>query len=135
MLELLRIMFPYVLLVCLAALFIGILNARGYFFVPAMGATKLNVVMIASVLWLAPMMGGKLEEKIFGLAIGVVIAGIAQAVFQIPLLRREGFRFQWVSPWRDETVRRVVTKMCWLRKVLPTGRVWVWFRRSPWRYD
>jgi putative peptidoglycan lipid II flippase len=111
MLKLLRLMFPYVLLVCLAALFIGILNSRGYFFVPAMGATMLNVVMIASVLWLAPRMGGNLEQQIFGLAIGVVIAGIAQAAFQVPLLRKEGFRYQWVSPWRDETVRRVVTKM------------------------
>jgi len=111
MLELLRIMFPYVLLVCLAALFMGMLNARGHFFVPAMGATMLNVVMIASVLWLAPRMGDKLDEQIFGLAIGVVIAGVAQAAFQVPLLRKEGFRFRWVSPWRDETVRRVVTKM------------------------
>jgi putative peptidoglycan lipid II flippase len=111
MLELLRVMFPYVLLVCLAALFIGMLNARGYFFVPAMGATMLNVVMIASVLWLAPRMGAKLERQIFGLAIGVVIAGIAQAAFQVPLLRREGFRFEWIAPWRDETVRRVVTQM------------------------
>jgi len=111
MLELLRIMFPYVLLVCLAAFFMGMLNARGHFFVPAMGATMLNVVMIASVLWLAPRMGHRLDQRIFGLAIGVVIAGIAQATFQLPLLRQEGFRFRWVSPWRDETVRRVVTKM------------------------
>jgi putative peptidoglycan lipid II flippase len=111
MLGLLRVMFPYVLLVCLAALFIGMLNARGHFFVPAMGATMLNVVMIASVLWLAPRMGEKLEQQIFGLAIGVVIAGVAQAAFQLPLLLKQGFRFQWVSPWRDETVRRVVAKM------------------------
>ena len=48
MLRLLRLMFPYMLLVCLAAVFIGMLNARGHFFVPAMGATMLNVVMIAS---------------------------------------------------------------------------------------
>jgi putative peptidoglycan lipid II flippase len=111
MLELLRVMFPYVLLVCLAALFIGILNARGYFFVPAMGATMLNVIMIASVLWLAPMMGSRLDQRIFGLAIGVIIAGIAQAAFQVPLLRKEGFRYRWISPWHDETVRQVVTRM------------------------
>ena len=54
MLQLLRVMFPYMLLVCLAAAFMGMLNARGHFFIPAMGATMLNVVMIASVLWLAP---------------------------------------------------------------------------------
>ena len=32
MLELLRLMFPYMLLVCLAAVFIGMANARGHFF-------------------------------------------------------------------------------------------------------
>jgi putative peptidoglycan lipid II flippase len=111
MLRLLRIMFPYVLLVCLAALFIGMLNARSHFFVPAMGATMLNVVMIASVVWLAPRMGGRLDQQIFALAIGVIIAGIAQAAFQLPMLRKEGFRFHWVSPWHDETVRKVVTRM------------------------
>ena len=57
MLRLLRVMFPYMLLVCLAAAFMGMLNARGHFFIPAMGATMLNVVMIASVLWLAPKLG------------------------------------------------------------------------------
>src|SRR6266540_3009139 len=111
MLQLLRIMFPYMLLACLAAALIGMANARGHFFVPAMGATMLNVVMIASVLWLAPRLGARLEQQIFGLAIGVVVAGAAPAAFQVPLLRREGFHFQWVSPWRDETVRRVVRQM------------------------
>src|SRR5882672_10501125 len=49
MLQLLRVMLPYLLLVCLAAVFMGMLNARGRFFVPAMGAATLNLVMIASV--------------------------------------------------------------------------------------
>jgi putative peptidoglycan lipid II flippase len=111
MLELLRIMFPYMLLVCLASVFMGVLNARGYFFVPALGAAMLNVVMIASVLLLAPRMGRSLATQIFGLAIGVLLAGVAQAGFQLPSLRREGFRYRWVSPWRDETVREVVRKM------------------------
>jgi putative peptidoglycan lipid II flippase len=57
MLRLLRVMFPYMLPVCLAAAFMGMLNARGHFFIPAMSATMLNLVMIASVLWLAPHMG------------------------------------------------------------------------------
>ena len=110
-LELLRLMFPYMVLVCLAAVFIGMANARGHFFVPALGAVVLNVVMIASVLWLAPRMGRSLEERIFGLAIGVVVAGIAQAFFQLPSLSREGYCYEWVSPWRDPTVREVLRKM------------------------
>jgi putative peptidoglycan lipid II flippase len=111
MLRLLRLMFPYMLLVCLAAVLIGMANARGHFFVPAFGAVVLNVVMIASVLLLAPRLGRTLERQIFGLAIGVVLAGLAQAVFQLPGLAREGFRYAWVSPWRDPTVREVVRKM------------------------
>src|SRR5262245_37016188 len=76
MLELLRFMFPYMLLVCVAAVLIGMANARGHFFVPALGAVMLNVVMIASVLLLSPRMGVKLEQQIFGLAIGVIVAGV-----------------------------------------------------------
>ena len=111
MLRLLRVMFPYMLLVCVAAAFMGMLNARGHFFIPAMGATMLNLVMIASVLFLAPHMGTELPSQIFALALGVLAAGVAQAAFQLPLLAREGFRYHWVSPWKNETVRLVVTRM------------------------
>ena len=116
-LRLLRVMFPYMLFVCLAAAFMGMLNARGHFFIPAMGATMLNVVMIASVLLLAPHFGlslpksERLPVQIFALAYGVLAAGVAQAAFQLPALWREGFRFQWVSPWGNETVQRVVRQM------------------------
>jgi putative peptidoglycan lipid II flippase len=117
MLRLLRVMFPYMLLVCVAAAFMGMLNARGHFFIPAMGATMLNIVMIASVLWLAPRLGlqypkgERLPHQIFALTIGVLAAGAAQAAFQLPTLWLDGFRYRWVSPWRDETVRRVIYKM------------------------
>jgi putative peptidoglycan lipid II flippase len=136
MLRLLRVMFPYMLLVCLAAVFMGMLNARGRFFIPAMGATMLNVVMIASVLLLAPQFGQdtpvldelgvpvldsantpealkqrRLPVQIFALAIGVLAAGVAQAAFQLPSLKREGFRYQWVRPWGDPTVRHIVKQM------------------------
>ncbi len=89
----------------------GILNARGHFFIPAIGAAVLNVVMIASVLVLAPMMGKTPSKQVFALAIGVLVAGVAQMLFQVPTLRGEGFRYRWVSPWKDPTVREVVQKM------------------------
>jgi putative peptidoglycan lipid II flippase len=111
MLELLRVMFPYMLLVCVAAAGMGMLNARGHFFVPALSAAVLNVAMIASVLFLAPHMGKTTETQIFGLALGVLFAGVAQAAFQWPTLHREGYRYAWVSPWRNEAVREVVRKM------------------------
>ena len=117
MLQLLFVMFPYMLLVCLAAALMGMLNARGHFFIPAMGATMLNLVMITSVLLLAPRFGlnlpkeGRLPVQIFALAYGVLVAGVAQAAFQVPTLWREGYRYRWVSPWKNETVRLVATRM------------------------
>ena len=111
MLKLLRVVFPYMLLVCLAAVFMGMLNSRGFFFIPAMGATLLNMVMIATVLFVAPSWGEKLEVQIFALAFGVLVAGVAQAGFQLPYLMREGYRPRWVTPWRNDSVREVVRKM------------------------
>jgi putative peptidoglycan lipid II flippase len=111
MFELLRIMFPYMILACLAAVFIGILNARGHFFIPSLGTAILNVALIGSVFLLAPHFGRKLETQVFGLAAGVLVAGVAQAFFQLPVLRKEGFKYRWVAPWRDQTVREVVQKM------------------------
>src|SRR5690349_13431893 len=58
MLDLARIMFPYLLLVCIAAILIGMLNSRGFFFVPAMGSTVLNIVLIGSVLVAMRLFGG-----------------------------------------------------------------------------
>ncbi len=40
MLQLLWLMFPYMLMVCLAAVLIGMSNARGNFFVPALGPSR-----------------------------------------------------------------------------------------------
>jgi putative peptidoglycan lipid II flippase len=54
LLELTRIMFPYMLLACLAAILMGMLNARGYFFIPALGSCIMNIVMIGSVFFLTP---------------------------------------------------------------------------------
>lgn len=111
MLQLTRVMFPYMLLVCMAAILMGMLNARGHFLVPAMGATIMNLVLISVALFVAPFVGKTLETQIFVLAGGVLLAGLAQAAYQLPTLRREGFRLKWVSPWKDETVRQVVRKM------------------------
>lgn len=107
MLELLRWIFPYMLFVCLAGVVMGMLNARGHFFVPALAPVILNVVMIVSVVVFAPRIAGGLEQQIFALAAGVLVAGVAQFLFQLPLLWQEGFRWRWVSPWGNATVREV----------------------------
>jgi len=111
MFQLMRLMFPYMILACLGAIFMGILNARGHFFIPALSPAILNVVLIASVWFVAPHCGATLETRVFALAGGVLVAGVAQALFQVPPMVGEGFRCRWVSPWRDPTTRAVVTQM------------------------
>src|SRR5437868_6594133 len=78
MLHLSGIMFPYMLLACAAAVLMGMLNARGHFFVPAMGSAVLNIVLIATVVCVAPFFGANLEKQIVILAFGVLAAGVAQ---------------------------------------------------------
>ncbi len=111
LLALTRIMFPYMLLACLAAILMGMLNARGYFFIPALGSCIMNIVMIGSVFFLTPFFGGTLDTKIFALAYGILLAGVAQAAFQVPALLREGYRPEWVTPFNNDVVRRVVRQM------------------------
>jgi putative peptidoglycan lipid II flippase len=111
MLQLMRMMFPYMMLACLGAVFMGILNARGHFFIPAFSPALLNVVLIAAVWLVAPHFGQTVRTQVFALALGVLVAGVAQAVFQMPAMRAEGFRYRWISPWRDPTTREVVAKM------------------------
>ena len=111
MLELLRWVFPYLLLICLTAVVIGMLNARGHFFLPALGAVIMNVVMIAAVLWLAPSWGYELKDQVFALAVGVLVAGVAQLLYQLPTLWREGFRPKWINPLQNDSMRTILQRM------------------------
>jgi putative peptidoglycan lipid II flippase len=81
-----RLMFPYVVLVGLAALAMGALNAEHRFFAAALGPAVLNVGMIAGVLLLAAHM----EPPIAALALGVLIGGVGQLLVQVPDLRATG---------------------------------------------
>ena len=110
-LELLRLMSPYILMVCSAAVLMGICNVRGIFFLPALGSTMLNVAMILSVLFLTPLFGAQLEEKVFGLVVGVLLAGLLQMFFQLPVLFKEGFRPAFILPWRHPAIRDITGRM------------------------
>jgi len=93
MLRLLRLMFPYMLLVCLAAVFIGMANARGHFFVPALGRCCSNVIMIASVLVLAPRWGAPWRNRSSPSPSG--IGGRAgPGLLSVADPSREGYRYE-----------------------------------------
>ncbi|HBD7244540.1 TPA: murein biosynthesis integral membrane protein MurJ [Legionella pneumophila] len=80
--QMLRITFPYLMLISLTAMAGAILNTYGYFGVPAFTPVLLNISMILAAVYLCP----NLPQPVVGLAWGVLIAGIVQLVFQLPFL-------------------------------------------------
>ncbi len=82
--QMLRITFPYLLLISLTALCSAVLNSYGRFAVPALTPALLNVSLISCSFLLAPY----LRQPELALAWAVLIAGFAQLLFQLPLLAR-----------------------------------------------
>jgi putative peptidoglycan lipid II flippase len=107
-----RIMFPFLLLVALAAQAMGILNACNQFAVPALASTFFNVGSLGAGLalgfWAGPWIG---LEPIEGMAVGVVIGGALQLVWQLPSLHRAGFRFRPRIDWSDPGLKRIFRLM------------------------
>ena len=127
-----RIMFPFLPLVALAAVAMGILNTRNVFGVPASAAAFFNVGSIVGGLgaayWLAPdyvrgILGAVATHHaaptdpalaaraITGMAIGTLIGGLLQFVVQVPSLGRVGFRYRPVLHPSDPGLQQVMRLM------------------------
>ncbi len=106
-----RIMFPFLLLVSLAAAVMGMLNAKGKFFVPALASSFFNLGSIVAgvgLSLLAPRFG---QPAIVGMAVGTLIGGLLQLAVQLPLLGRVGFRPAWILDLSDPGLRQVFRLM------------------------
>lgn len=105
--QLLRLTFPYLLLISLTGFAGAILNSYDRFAVPAVTPALLNIVLITAALVAAPMF----EEPAFALAWGVLIAGCVQLVFQLPFLAQMNLMPCPIVDWKDESVRKVLKLM------------------------
>ncbi|MEP6808614.1 MAG: murein biosynthesis integral membrane protein MurJ [Chthoniobacterales bacterium] len=107
-----RVMFPFILMVSLAALVMGMLNARNVFGVPAMASSFFNLGSIvggvAFAWWLDPTFGSR---ALVGLALGTLVGGFLQLAVQVPSLFRLGYVFHLDFSWRDPGVRKVLQLM------------------------
>jgi putative peptidoglycan lipid II flippase len=110
--HLTRIMFPFILLVSIAALVMGMLNAKNVFGVPAMASSFFNIGSIIGGLalgyWIDPHFG---IRALIGLAFATVIGGALQLAVQLPSLARLGYRFRPDLRWRDAGVKAVLLLM------------------------
>lgn len=107
-----RIMYPFILLVSLAALVMGVLNAKDVFGAPAMASSFFNIGSIVGgvvIGWsIDPHFG---PNAVYGLAIGTLVGGALQLGSQLPSLRRVGYAFRFDFHWRDPGVRNVLVLM------------------------
>ncbi len=102
-----RITFPYLWLICLSALFGGILNARGRFTAAAAAPILFNLCLIGALL-AQRIWGGPVAQE---LAYGVALAGIVQLVLLARALVRAGaaIRLRWprLTPGARAVLRRL----------------------------
>jgi len=121
-----QIMFPFILLVALAAVAMGVLNTKGVFGIPASASTVFNIVSIAFGLGLAYWLSGggwlnsgdknaipesSAQWAMIGMSIGTLIGGAAQFFMQIPSLFKVGFRFSPVLSLIDPGIKKVAALM------------------------
>lgn len=81
--ELTRWTFPFIMLVGLAALVMGVLNSHDHFFAPAFAPVLFNVGLIIGAVVIAP----NVDPPVMGLAWGVLLGGLGMLVFQLPFVR------------------------------------------------
>lgn len=105
--EMLRITFPYLMLISLTAFAGAILNSYGVFGVPSFTPALLNICLIATAFGITHYFKVPVEAQ----AWGVLLAGFAQLFFQLPFLQRLGFLPRPKFNWRDPGVQRVLKLM------------------------
>ncbi len=110
--HLTRIMFPFILLVSLAALVMGMLNAKNVFGMPAMASSFFNIGSILGGLilgyWIDPHFG---PRALIGVAFGTVLGGALQLLVQLPSLSRLHYRYRPDFAWRDGGVKAILLLM------------------------
>lgn len=105
--DMLRVTFPYILLISLSSLAGAILNTWNRFSVPAFVPTLLNVSMIIFALFLTPYF----DPPVMALGWAVLAGGLAQLLFQLPHLKKIGMLVLPRLNLRDTGVWRVMKQM------------------------
>jgi len=103
------LMLPFMISVCSLALFSAILNCIQHFTVPALLPIVLNLMQIAGVELLAPMLAGpdRLDRRIYGPAIAVLVTGVLQILIILPVLRKHGVSFRMTLNRADPDIKRI----------------------------
>jgi putative peptidoglycan lipid II flippase len=111
LLQLTAILFPYVVLICLVAIYNGALNALSVFAWPAALPAVLNVVWIGSLLAAPLLWGGDKTALVTAVAAALLAAGVVQLAIPAIQLRRHGALPRPRLPGAGDPARRVFVSM------------------------
>ncbi len=117
--DLTALMFPFLLLVALAALIMSILNSLDKFGIPALAPAMFNIGVISAAVIICPYM----DRPVFGFAIGVLLGGLGQMAIQLPPLWKAGFRFKFRPEFRNEGLLRIGKLITPMIGGLAAGRI------------
>jgi putative peptidoglycan lipid II flippase len=107
-----RIMFPFLLLVALAAQAMAALNASGSFGIPALASSLFNMASVACGLALGYSVGRRMGNgMIVSMAWGVLAGGVLQLLWQVPAMMRAGFRMRPRVDWNHPGLRQIARLM------------------------
>jgi len=106
-----RVMFPFLICMALASVVMGILHARKRFAPSAFAPVFLNISLIASIWWLTPLLGPSPREKVWGLAVGVLVGGFLQFFVQWWFLKNEQMSLSFLLDWNVPGLQRIVKMM------------------------
>jgi putative peptidoglycan lipid II flippase len=109
--RLTRLNMPFLLLIAVAAAFMGMLNSLKRFAAPAAAPALYNVVFIVCTVGLTPLFMRVGIEPVMALTAGFLLGGVAQVAAQWPAVRREGYRHQWVLNPSDPGLRQILILM------------------------
>ena len=98
-----KIVFPYLFFMGLFALSMGILNSYRHFFAPAIAPIFLNISIIVSVF----LFYHTLKVPVMALALGVLVGGLIQFLFQIPFLWKKRITFRFNFDFRNPAIKRI----------------------------
>jgi len=102
-----QIIFPYLFFMGLFALCMGVLNSYRHFFAPAIAPIFLNISIILSVFLLF----SSFQKPVMTLAIGVLVGGVIQLLFQIPFLWQKGVTFRFNFHFGHPAIKRIGSLM------------------------
>ena len=106
-----RVMLPFLPAVVLAAVAMGMLNARERYGVSQLASAVLNIGMVVVAVALIPVVRAFGQPAMPAMGIGVLVGGVLQFAYQLPPLYRLGFRLRLEWPRWHAGVKRVALLM------------------------